>query len=269
MNAEPMDLETLGAGGKLLAIRQMKDRLYLIQAAVTVLASILLLVMDGDLQLVPLFIPVSSFFYLLLIMILIFLGESFVFRYLEIRFAKNSTTRYYMVEKSQKKAVIGFIVVLAFLLVALVPVVGQGMDGFMSADGKTAGSIYFYNKDFSGLTSVKSVTVDSIDDTEVYLVTESTYIAFSGNMEKLKENKLNVHFLLTDSMVIDVPSLDRQMLYLVVNDTTVNYHINTVISPDLVLFLPVFLAAYALFFIGWIAYLMPTRFRLAKDAIYR
>lgn len=269
MNAEPMDLETLGASGRLLAIRQVRDRLYAVQAVITILATIVLLLVDGRLQLVPLFIPVSSFAYLLHTMVLVFIGEIFVFRYLEIRFAKNSTTRYYMVEKSQKKAVVGLALVLVFLIVALLPMVGDGMEDLMEAEGRTSGSIYFYNKDFSGLVEVDSISLHSSVPTEAYLVTESVYQMYSGNLEKLREYKLNVHFILNGSMLIDVPTLDRQTLYLVIDDATVQYRVETRVSPEMLFTLPIFLGAYALFFLGWVAYLMPARLKLAKEAIYR
>lgn len=269
MNAEPMDLETLGAGGRLLAIRQVRDRLYLVQIVITILASIGLLLLDGRMQLVPLFIPVSSFIYLLFFMVLIFMGEVFVFRYLEIRFAKNATTRFYMVEKSQKRAVVGFVVLLVLFLTAMVPAVESGMERFMGAEGQTSGSIYFYNKDFSGLVTVSSITLTSDDLTEAYLVTETIYQMYSGNLERLKEYKLNAQFTLDGVLVIDIPSLERQTLYLVVGDASVQYEITTLISQDMVFYLPIFLGCYSLFFLLWIAYLMPARLRLAKAAIYR
>jgi hypothetical protein len=269
MTPEIVDLETMGAGGRLLAIRKVKETLYIVQVAVAIVFSIVLVLLSGELQLVPLFIPLESFWYFLILIGLVFIVEAFVFRSLEIRFAKNATSSYYMVDKSQKHAVMGIIAVSVLLLLSLLPVAVEGVQDTMGASGSISGSIYFYNKDFAGITYVDRITLTSDYPAEAYLVTETIYLLYAGNPEMVSEYKLNAQYLVNGTLVIDMPAVERDILYLVVNGSVVQYDLHTAFAPGYLTYMPFLLAAYLVAFAGWIAYLMPLRLRLAKEAIYR
>lgn len=269
MTPEIVDLETMGASGRLLAIRKVKGTLYIVQAALAIVFSIILILLSGDMQLVPLFIPLESFWYFLVAIFLVFLVESFVFRSLEIRFAKNATSRYYMVDKSQKHAGLGLLVVSALLVLSLVPVAVEGVQDTMGASGYVSGSIYFNNKDFVGITYVDRITLTSDFPAEAYLVTETIYLLYSGDPAMVSEYKLNAHYQVNGTLVIEMPDIDREILYLVVTGSVVQYQVHTAFAPGLLMFMPILLVAYVAALGGWMAYLMPMRLRLAKEAIYR
>jgi len=269
MTPEIVDLETLGAGGRLLAIRKVKETLYIVQVAVTIAFSVVLVLLSGELQLVPLFVPLESFWYFLVLMGLVFIVEAFVFRSLEIRFAKNVTSSYYMVDKSQKRAVLGLIAVSVLLVLSLLPVAVEGVQDTMGASGNISGSVYFYNKDFAGITYVDRITLTSDYPAEAYLVTETVYLLYAGNPELVSEYKLNAQYQVNGTLVIDVPAIERDILYLVVNGSVVHYDLHTAFAPGYLTYMPFMLAGYLVAFAAWMIYLMPLRLRLAKEAIYR
>jgi hypothetical protein len=139
----------------------------------------------------------------------------------------------------------------------------------MGASGSTSGSVYFYNKDFSGLTDVDRITLRSDSPTEAYLVSESIYKLYAGNVSQVSEYKLNAQYLVDGVLVIELPDIDREILYLVVDGGVVHYDIHTALAPGLLSLLPFLLAGYVLAFAAWLLYLMPLRLRLAEEAIYR
>lgn len=271
MCAEIMDLEDLGASGRLLAIRKLKKNLYQLQIGFTLLFSILLLVMHRHTQLVPLHIPLSNPLFLILVMGLVFTIESSVFRYLEIRFSRNPTSRYYMVDRSRRRSLIGLAIVLVMLAVSFAPGLVESMEGSFSVSGHLDDSVFFYNRDSLGLNSVEYIEFRSTTTaaSSIYLVTEESYQLAGNDYTRLRELKLNALDEVDGHLRMEMPDIGRKTLYLVVEGDGLDYEVQKSFSPLLKTTVPIVVSGYLVALLGWIVYLIVMRSRLAREAIYR
>ncbi len=271
MCAEIVDLEDLGASGRLLAIRKLKKNLYRLQIGFTLLFSILLLVMHRHTQLVPLHLPLSNPLFLILVMGLVFTVEGCVFRYLEIRFSRNPTSRYYMVDRSRRRSLIGLVLVLVMLAMSFAPGLVEDMEGSFTVTGHLDDSVFFFNRDTIGLNSVEYIEFRSttIYPSSIYLVSEESYMLAGNDFTRLRELKLNALDNVDGSLRMEMPDISRQTLYLVVDGDGLDYEVKKGFSPLLKTTVPIVVSGYLIVLLGWIGYLVVTRSRLAREAIYR
>ena len=270
-----LDITNMEKDGRLLAIRKLRTKLFRIQYVVAFVFSFLLLFTSGGFQLTPLYMPLESFVYFLLVMGLLFSVQTFVFNYLEMSLSRSQTAKHFMVRKAQKRALGKALASLVVLVLLITPFVIDTAEGLMSTEGEAVTVFAFYNKDVLGVSVVESITVSSSENVDVYIITEQTYNAIQLTKTQLQANKLNTLFQVgpNDGEVeIMLPPYQRQNMYVIVmadeNFASANVALNTKVDPYMTTYIPVFAFIYALSYIGYAVWLMPKRIRFSREAMY-
>ena len=273
--SDPLDVTNLEKDGRLMAIRKLRSALYRVQLVVAFVFSLLLIFTSGGFQLAPLFVPLESFIYFLLVLGLIVTLEVFVFRYLEISLSRSRTGRFYMVRKAQRRAVIYAVVSLGVLLLLITPAVSELSENIISSESEGVDVLAFYNKGVMGVSEVESVLVTSNQDVEVYIVTGEVYRTSGLNPTILLNNKLNTLYQISAAdgqTEITLPEYGRTELYLVVMSgnslSSADIVLETAVAPYITDVLPIFALIYAVAYISYAAWLTPKRYRMRTEAIY-
>ncbi|MCK4717756.1 MAG: hypothetical protein KAT70_03715, partial [Thermoplasmata archaeon] len=84
---------------RLTTITKAKKKVYVIQI-ISLVAMSFLLLLYGGMNLSPFYLPVDSFIYFVMIMLLVLLLESFFFRILEIKFTQSGSRKFLMAKNS-------------------------------------------------------------------------------------------------------------------------------------------------------------------------
>lgn len=248
----PVDITVLERDGRILAIRKLKKSLYRVQAVMTLLFSLLLAFMGGGFSLTPLYIPLESFLYFLIVMGLIFMVEAFILRYMEIVHAPNAISRFFMAHRSHRWAIVGGVVAVMVLIVVLIPSIAEWEEKHLSEEGVASPAIIFNNKDALGMSHIETVTVSSTEAVEVYLVTADVYRNYGLNDLELQNRKLNSAYLIGPEggeLQITLPNMERRELALVVmqgdEGAVAYYHLEAKVSELFFSSIPLLAALYA------------------------
>ena len=273
--SDPLDVTNMEKDGRLLAIRKLRAKLFRIQYAVAFVFSFLLLFTSGGFQLTPLYVPLESFIYFLLVMGLLFSVQTFVFNYLEMSLSRSQTAKHFMIRKAQKRTVGKALLSVGVLLLLITPAVIDGAEGLMSTDAEAVTVYAFYNKDVLGVSVVESITVSSSTDVEVYIITEQVYTNIQLTKTQLQANKLNTLFQVgpADGEVeIMLPPYQRENMYVIIMAdeafASANVALNTKVDPYMTTYVPVFAFIFALSYIGYAIWLVPRRIRFSREAMY-
>ena len=270
-----MDVASMEKDGRLLAIRKLRTKLFRIQFVVAFVFSFLLLFTSGGFQLTPLYVPLESFVYFLLVMGLLFSVQTFVFNYLEMTLSRSQTAKHFMVRKAQKRTVGKALLSVAVLALLITPGVIGAAEGLMSSEEEAVTVYAFYNKDVLGVSVVESITISSSENVEVYIITEQVYTNIQLTKTQLQANKLNTLFQVgpADGEVeIALPPYQRENMYVIImadeSFTVADLALNTKVDPYMTTYIPVFALIYALGYVGYAAWLTPKRIRFNREAMY-
>ncbi len=264
--------EALEGGFRLRHVKRAKLYLFLVQIIIVLSASIYLALASNEVQVKPFFLPVGSFLYFVILVGLIICAEGFVFRALEMRYTKSSSTKYYVVKTSVRRSVVGIAICFLIICLLVTPFLSNAIANIASGAGQTTTTASFYNRDPLGLTSCDQVYVASNLNAEVMIVSEANYELYSGNMNELLEYSIAHTSDAAPGVYLNFPDAAYGMYVIIVDSNvgaTVHYTVHKTLDPTFVDFVTVFSAAFIALFAGWIAYLVPLRRKFSKGAIYR
>ncbi|MDD1769857.1 MAG: hypothetical protein LUO79_02110 [Methanomassiliicoccales archaeon] len=276
--------EELSGGIRLANIRKLKRYLYAVQIAMIIIIPVLVVIAEGRFSLKPFYLPVNSFIYFIILMLLIVAVESFFFKVLELRLIRSDSTKYYIAKTSTRRSyyIIGACVVVVVFL--WTPFMAAGIQdafstkGSLDNTGGVAASqfVAFYDRDALGLTSVDKVTISSENGRAyVYLVSSQNYENNKDNISKLMLFRINTAAdEANPTLTIDMSGLPFGQYYLVLDTlnsdaTSISYTIHPVISPTFVGYVPFFALLFIVTHIGWVVYLRPMMKKYSSHAIYK
>jgi len=269
------DKEVLAGGYRMSRVRKTKAYLYLVQV-ITILAVIVFLITaEGGFSVKPFYLPINSFIYFLILMLLLFTVENFFFKALEMRFSRTPSSKYYIAKLSMRRSMI-IIVIAAFVILLLwLPPISQAIEDSLSDSGEVVGTKAFYNKDFLGLTTTDSITLSASGEAYVYVVAEQHYIAYADSMDQLRYFRINAqNYVVNPTTSFEFPQLDYGKYYFVLDDrysTTISaqYTIHQNLSPTFLSFVPLFALLFIVVNVGWLIYITPQMKKFAEKAIYQ
>jgi hypothetical protein len=276
--------EELSGGIRLTHIRKLKRYLYAAQIVMIVAIPILVVITEGRFSLKPFYLPIDSFIYFIILMLLMVAVESFFFKLLEMRLIRSDSTKYYIVKTSYRRAmyVIGICALVVILL--WTPFMAAGIQdafatkGTLSNIGGTAASesVAFYDRDAVGLTYVDSITITSNNGAAyVYLVSAQNYEENKDNVSQLMLFRINTGSDLANPyLTIDMSNLPFGEYYLVLDTvaseaSSISYSVHPTISPTFVGYVPLLALAFIVTHLAWATYLTPLKKKYSSHAIYK
>jgi len=265
----PSSFSELEGGARLEQIRRIKTYLYLIQLMVVFAAVIFLVFVGGGMVLKPLYIQTGSFLYFLILMGLVVGVEGFFFRWFEIRFTMSSSTKYYMVKRSMRRAFIIMAISAAVVVLIVTPFLSNAIANSTSEAGTTSSMATFNNKDPLGLTSVDMIRVSSEGHAEVLVIEEEYYREYIGNIEKMRQYSVVHTYDAGPGISLDFPLAPFGTYYILVFGDEVSYTVHRALSPVFINFVSIFAIAFIGVYAAWVFYLTTYRKKHTAGAIYR
>ncbi|MBN1109464.1 MAG: hypothetical protein JXA45_01760 [Methanomassiliicoccales archaeon] len=275
------DSGKLEGGYRLAYIHRTKRYLFMAEAAIILIFTIYLLVVEGGFSLRPFFLSINSFIYFVLIMLLVIALESFVFTILEMRFMSSDSARFITTQRAFRSSLLWIFVSLLVILLLWAPILPEMVDDEMGSGGGLEASssseptvASFFNTDPLGLTEVDVITFQANGLVEVFILNEENYERFeSSGKEVLGGYRVNPEYEVRPELAVDFPATTHGRFYILaysVDGTPVDveYSMTQRVSPSMVTYLPVmallFLAAYSI----WAVYNFVQNKRYVKG-IYR
>ncbi len=264
---------------RLSRIRRIKIMLYIVQVVLLVSMAVVFTFVVGEATLKPtLYMPLDTFSAIMVLLLLIICVESFFFRILEIRFARSSSARHLMAKNSIRRALAISIVTGVLAILLTVPSVLGSIENSTNREivlspENTEDS--FYSSDAFSWTSVENLRATSSRHVEVYLVEDSIFEEYAGDMMLLNASKLNTHdYAINHTVMIPVPLVSYTKFHVVLNDfqnpgvgatIIVQRTLSGTISGMIGLLMISFVAAN----LAWVMYLMPVEKKYSVSSIYR
>ncbi len=276
--------EELSGGIRLAHTRRLKRYLYIVQIAMIIIVPVLVIIAEGRFSLKPFYLPVNSFLYFIILMLLLIAVESFFFKILELRLIRSDSTKYYIAKTSYRRSLYVIGACLAVVVFLWTPFMAAGIqdafatNGTLQNTGGAAASQYvaFYDRDALGLTSVDTVTVTGQNGfAYVYLVSAANYEANKENVSELMLFRINTGAdEANPSLTINMDGLPFGQYYIVLDTlnseaTSISYTIHPVISPTFIGYVPFFALLFVVSHTGWAMYLRPMMKRYSSHAIYK
>lgn len=276
--------EELTGGYRLAHVRRAKRYLYLTEVVVLIAAVVAVLLLEGRISLVPFYLPLNSFIYFVLLMGLIILVESYVFRALEMRLIKSASTKFYICKMGIRRAMFGVVICVVVILLLWLPFVHVAVEETLATEGSLANThdvaatsvVGFYDRDPLGISAVSEIDVTANGGTaRVYVVSEQNFKNHGSDVTKLAVYRVNTYqYIVNQQLTIDVGELPFGKYYLVLDTristaTSVDYTITSAMSPTFLSYVPMFALFFAIANLAWIVYLTPLKKRYAEGAIYR
>ena len=275
--------DELAGGIRMAQVRRIKKYLYLVQIALTLIIPIVVILAEGRASLVPFYLPINSFIYFVLLMVLIIAVESFFFKILEMRLIRSNSTRYYVVKQAIRRGLVVVIIsaVVVFLLWA--PFVSKAIEDSFAAEGRInntgghAATAYatFYDRDPLGLSSVNHITVNANSGVaRVYVVSEKNFNHSKDNISLLVQYRINIYdYEANPALSIEIKNLPYGKYYIVLDTvestaTSIDYSVHPALSPVFLSYVPFFALMFIVAYGAWIAYLIPMKRRYSSGAIY-
>jgi hypothetical protein len=276
----PITGKVLEDSVRLSKIRRIKFSLYVVQTVVLVSIAFYVAFLMGGSTLKPrLYLPVPAFAGLVVLLLLVLCIESFFFRVLEIRFARSSSARHLMAKNSIRRSIVIAVLTGSFALILLTPPIVEGL-----AKASTGASVAtstkpfeFYSNDVLALTRVDELHVTAARAINVYLVTESNYQDHNESMGELFSLRINRDSYVVQenqALVISVPTPPNTAYRLVVDDhenqgTSATVTTHKAVSHVFTSITSLFLVAFVVSNIAWIAYLVPIERKYSAGSIYK
>lgn len=265
----------------LTRILKIKKWLYIGQLALLLGLGAVLLIFGGASR-DPLYIPVTSFLYFVIVMLFVISIESFFFRIIEIRYSPSESRKFLMAKNSSSKALTIIIIsgIIAGILFA------PPFDDFASnrlSKNETLDArndnVPFTTQDRLGLSKVEGVTVTiSGGSGYVYILSPQDKDDFLAGDFSALDRKLNPDPFLDhiDPTFEYVPNSDEFTEYYVVynsasdtGDTVkIDVHVKSAMSRTFLFYVPLLAVAFAVSNLVWMFYLRPIQKKYATASIY-
>ena len=265
-----MSMKALEGGGRLANIRRMKTYLYVIQTMLILAVAIYLIITGNGFSLKPFYLPLNSFLYFLLIMGLVISVEGFIFRGMEMKFSKSISSKYYMSKMAQRRSVVIILVCFLLFLAMALPYIPNATEDLLSEENSTANTAEFSNKDPLGMLSVTNIVLSSTEEVEVYIVSDTNYELYSGNVEMLRLHRINSEYVIDGTLDFEFPAIDPGRFHIIVNGdgAEATFVLERNVSQTFLSFFPLMMLLYVIVNTGWFLYLIPIKREYSKGAIY-
>lgn len=261
-------------------IRHIKQLLYLIEIVLILILGLVLVFFYSETRANPFFLSIDRLIWFLIVMLLVIEIESFVFRIMQIRIARTFSTKHLMTMNSIRRAILTIIVAGILLVVFALPACVQSIERAISPRGTLyyTNAVQIVNGDPLGLSDVQSITLSCELPVDVYLLKRQDYLDYANDWAALSNFCLNSNNTrVTTALTIEVPPMEHQYLYLVLDPTTtedeefavVSFVLNQKLSDTLTSFLPLMCLVFIITNGAWIAYLMPLSRKYATMSIYK
>jgi hypothetical protein len=267
--------DALEGGYRMVRIQKTKKYLYAVQLVLILAIAIFLLNVEGGFSAKPFYLPLDSFIYFVILMLLLLNIEGCFFRGLEMRVVKTDSAKYYMTKRSIRRSLIVIAVSAIVIIILWVPVISDGVESVLSESGEIDGIRSFYNKDVLGLTTTNRLSFTCEGEAYVYVVTEENFLVHSGNMDQLRFYRINSDdYIVNPSTSFNFPDSDYGKFYMVIDYRfssvdTVQYTVHQTISTTFTTYVPLFAMFFIIVNVGWLSYLLPMKKRYSTKAIYR
>jgi hypothetical protein len=267
--------DALEGGYRMMRIQRTKIYLYAVQLVLILAIVIFLLNAEGGFSLKPFYLPLDSFIYFVILMLLLFNIEGCFFRGLEMRVVKTDSAKYYMTKRSISRGLVIIAISALVIVILWVPAISDGVESVLSESGEIDGVRSFYNKDPLGLTTTSGIAFTCEGEAYVYVVTEENFLTHSGNMDQLRFYRINSNdYIVNPSTSFTFPDSDYGKYYMVIDYRfssvdTVQYTVNQTISTTFTSYVPLFAIFFIIVNVGWLTYLLPMKKRYSAKAIYR
>jgi len=274
----PLSKKVLEDSVRLGSIRRIKMTLYIVQVVMLVALAFFLVFVIGDATVTPdLYLPLDQFVAVMVLLLLVVCVESFFFRMMEIRFARSSSARHLMAKNSITRsillALISAVVTIILMVQPILAVVEDASQRTITTSSSE--DFTFWSRDPLALQRVSELRASSPQTVEVYIVEDSVYQQYDGEIGDMFFMRLNRNdYELIDTLVIPVPILDHALLHVVVNDiaspgASVTIDIVKDTSETVTGIVSVLSLAFVVTNIAWIAYLIPIERKYAQGSIYK
>ena len=277
----PVSGKVLEDSIRLSKIRRIKLMLYAVQTGALIgLAAVVVFIMGGARITPTLYLPIPSFVAVVILLLLIMCIESFFFRMLEIKFARSSSARHLMAKNSMKRSLIIVLVTGITAIMLAVPSVLGVIEDASSTERVVSAvepPIEFYSSDALDLMSVSGVRVTASVTVEVYLVSKEIFDENEGDLAELYSMRLNrptSQYLVDGELTIRIPTDEYAKFYLVLNDmenpgTLATYTMLKSVSHTFTGVILMFMIAFVVANVAWIAYLIPVERKYSVGSIYK
>src|SRR3989339_399647 len=218
----PLSKKVLEDSARWGSIRRIKMTLYIVQVVMLVALAFFLVFVIGDATVTPdLYLPLDQFVAVMVLLLLVVCVESFFFRMMEIRFARSSSARHLMAKNSITRsillALISAVVTIILMVQPILAVVEDASQRTITTSSSE--DFTFWSRDPLALQRVSELRASSPQTVEVYIVEDSVYQQYDGEIGDMFFMRLNRNdYELIDTLVIPVPILDHALLHVVVND---------------------------------------------------
>jgi len=256
-------------------MKKVRKFVYIAQVIIIIFIIFLITWLSTEASFDPLYLPVGTYFFILLMLILVVNVEDIFFKYFGIKWAKSDSERFLSAKDYSK---IGIAIVIgAIIIMVLINVMAPIMDDSID---ETKEIMVFgeYNYEFSSQDSFAITGVDTIEVTsDNQSISLDIYLLRKNDFEdQIYSRRLN----LDDNVSKDITELKYKsdgflkngdyVIYLNSRgmDAPVTITLYRSISPTLVLYLTVFPIIFAVMNVIWAIYLWPLRKRYEKTSIY-
>jgi tetratricopeptide (TPR) repeat protein len=261
-------VDRLEGGYRVVRIRRIRRIVYAILALITIFFAAAVLVANGG-SLRPFYLPMDIVIAVALVMCLVWLSLSFVFRNLRIRYTKRSSQKFLMAGNSMRRSLVLIVIVIFVGVLFVFPLFHAATEDQLSDETTvsvvTEREVHYWNTDTLGLTRTGKLTVVPEQDVRACFV-EGDYgngsTCLPADWEDIPENSAKTFELRGDGF---------RMYSLVLNATGVpNVRISTTttLSDTVLGIVPLTMFLIAALSVGWVAFLYPVRKRLAEVSIY-
>ncbi len=274
----PLSNRVLEDSVRLARIRRIKMMLYVVQVIMLVALAFFLVFVIGDATISPrLYLPIDQFAAVMVLLLLVVCVESFFFRMMEIRFARSSSARHLMAKNSINRsiliAIIAAVVAIVLMVQPVLAVTEEASQRTVTISG--AEDFSFWSRDPLALQRVSELRATSTDTVSIYLVEDSVYWQYDGDVDDMFFLRLNrEEYQLVEALTVPVEAERNTLLHVVVDDhsspgASVTVDIVKDTSSTITGIVSVLALAFVVTNIAWVAYLVPIERKYSQGSIYK
>ena len=274
----PLSNRVLEDSVRLARIRRIKMMLYVVQVIMLVALAFFLVFVIGDATISPrLYLPIDQFAAVMVLLLLVVCVESFFFRMMEIRFARSSSARHLMAKNSINRsiliAIIAAVVTIVLMVQPVLAVTEDASQRTVTISG--AEDFSFWSRDPLALQRVSELRATSTDTVSIYLVEDSVYWQYDGDVDDMFFLRLNrEEYQLVEALTVPVEVERNTLLHVVVDDhsspgASVTMDIVKDTSSTITGIVSVLALAFVVTNIAWVAYLVPIERKYSQGSIYK
>ncbi len=267
------EMSVLEGTYRLTTILKAKKMVFIIQV-VTLVTIATVLLFHGGFSLVPFYLPLDSFIYFVLVMLLVVTVEEFLFRILEIRFTQSDSRRYLMAKNTIRKSIILLIITVSVAVFLLLPVTSNTIEKSLGTEEVIeSGEVYtFSTRDVLGLTRVSYVQATPVEGTgTIYLMNEEQYKAYTGGNTAILSTVPQRTVQNTVSIYVFSSTYEKRYVLFLADggEGRVKISLATTAAPTFFTFVPILLFLMAGVEVVAIVYMTPIKKKYIAKSIYK